>query len=464
MRMLRGHRGTELGGITDRTVIPECFGMYGINESGQMDMVYHSKSPRYPEPSIPPDNDHVRKLPEAHLGRIKQEVDVEPHQHDVVIPIGTTLKAPTTETLGPLPCEEGGVQVLRPLLSFSKERLQATCLADGMPWFEDLTNIDPTITQRNAIRHIYANYSLPVALQKPAILSLSQAWTLRGASYEAAATNHLASETQITSFDPRCGSITLRFAFLPDTRVTAESPVRWPFKQQQIAIRLLRTTIEAVSPEPHIKLDRLRRVQRTVFPHLFEPDPFSSERSLSFTVAGVRIERSDWIKKKSKSISCEDADDIHRDHHFNHEWRITREPHRGSVNRVQLTIPAGTLPQWNLYDGRYWIRLCNRTSTSTLRVRPFCTGDSGSFRRKFSSKEQIRLGLLLKTLVPGDLRWTLPAIVMSDDHGIDQVLSLPTLGFDAPGMETFLSYEIRYKKVHPKICVHAAENLCSTCV
>ncbi|KZO98813.1 hypothetical protein CALVIDRAFT_553635 [Calocera viscosa TUFC12733] len=40
----------------------------------------------------------------------------------------------------------------RPLLTFSKARLKATCQAANVPWMDDPTNIDPTVSKRNAIR------------------------------------------------------------------------------------------------------------------------------------------------------------------------------------------------------------------------------------------------------------------------------------------------------------------------
>ncbi|KZT62020.1 hypothetical protein CALCODRAFT_514393, partial [Calocera cornea HHB12733] len=58
---------------------------------------------------------------------------------------------------GPQPLSRFGEKGLnmwmcRPLLAFSKERLKATCEAANLPWVEDRSNLDPTVSQRNAIR------------------------------------------------------------------------------------------------------------------------------------------------------------------------------------------------------------------------------------------------------------------------------------------------------------------------
>lgn len=49
------------------------------------------------------------------------------------------------------------VVLARPLLDFYKRELYATCVAQGVAWFEDPTNADPGLTLRNAIRVFLAH-------------------------------------------------------------------------------------------------------------------------------------------------------------------------------------------------------------------------------------------------------------------------------------------------------------------
>src|SRR4051812_25024502 len=77
--------------------------------------------------------------------------------------------------------------IYRPLLHFSKDRLIATCLENNIPWFEDHTNADPTYTTRNTVRYMAKNFQPPAALQKPAILRLSERCRARTAREKAEA-------------------------------------------------------------------------------------------------------------------------------------------------------------------------------------------------------------------------------------------------------------------------------------
>ncbi|KAG8908518.1 hypothetical protein FRB99_005878 [Tulasnella sp. 403] len=54
--------------------------------------------------------------------------------------------------------------VVRPLLEAPKERLIATCHAHGLRYVEDVTNADPTLTLRNAVRAVIAGRELPATM------------------------------------------------------------------------------------------------------------------------------------------------------------------------------------------------------------------------------------------------------------------------------------------------------------
>jgi hypothetical protein len=52
-------------------------------------------------------------------------------------------------------------------------------------------------------------------------------------------------------------------------------------------------------------------------------------------------------------------------------------------------------------------------------------------------------------LAPGDIRFTLPVIVLeqAEPRREDLVIAFPTLDIALPGVDKVMSYEIRYKKV-----------------
>lgn len=130
VRMVRDGTGLGLTGIAPVNDIPECFGLYGVHQSGN------------PHLKRSDDNDHASQIQRHWKRRPNMEF------------------------------EDGGIKIMRPLLKFSKERLIATCLQRGVSWVEDETNKDPTLTIRNAVRHMYRNHRLPSALSKERLSTL----------------------------------------------------------------------------------------------------------------------------------------------------------------------------------------------------------------------------------------------------------------------------------------------------
>lgn len=57
------------------------------------------------------------------------------------------------------------IRVIRPLLGFRKAELVATCKDNGVEWFEDYTNDDVGLTERNMLRYMINSY-VPVQLSE----------------------------------------------------------------------------------------------------------------------------------------------------------------------------------------------------------------------------------------------------------------------------------------------------------
>ncbi|KAK5688629.1 hypothetical protein LTS10_000607 [Elasticomyces elasticus] len=148
MRIVGKYFGTGLRGIATRRSIPECSGIYGVNDSG---------SPR----------------------------KVEDWQMMI---------------------ESGGVDIARPLLDFTKAVLVDYCKTSKVRWFEDKTNADSTFTRRNTIRHLQKNKLLPVALQSERLLALSTIVADRETQVELAAQNEF--DRLSISLDVRTGVAT----------------------------------------------------------------------------------------------------------------------------------------------------------------------------------------------------------------------------------------------------------------
>ncbi|KAI5271681.1 hypothetical protein E4T47_04959 [Aureobasidium subglaciale] len=118
-RIREGYLGTGLAGISPRSPIGECHGMYRVSRSG---------TPR----------------------------DLHQAENDT-----------------PIFVESGGVVIYRPLLDFTKAELIATCETRNVKWHEDATNADRTLTSRNAIRHMLQSRAMPAALSSDRLRRLA---------------------------------------------------------------------------------------------------------------------------------------------------------------------------------------------------------------------------------------------------------------------------------------------------
>ena len=378
MRMISGHGVQGLTGMKEDTEIPECYGIHGIHESGGNGNTIEGRN--QPDPNL-------------------------------------TINA---EWKGrQLPIEQGGIKLYRPLLGFSKARLIATCEEAKIGWFEDHTNKDPTITMRNAVRHLYTSYAMPPALTKPALLELSQRCRDTIASRLATMKSWL-SKCTISQFETRVGCVEVTFLELNDVERTASLS-----EQQLVASELLRKVIMLVTPDEHVGISSLNGAVLRIFPRLSSKIE-EEQKQTSFTVAGVLFNPLPKLGPNS--------------------WHISRQPYSSNVDtqpamefapRKDMTIPT----TWRLYDGRFWIRL-SKPTTHTVVIRPFREENMKMLLSGLDPLERERLQDYLKKKVPGNVRWTLPCLFLGK-----RPVALPTLGFrisDAKWAEC----EVRYKKIN----------------
>ena len=446
MRLANGYTGLGLRGIKACTAIPECFGLHGVYQSGAE--------------------------PRASTARKAREGSV-------------------------VHVERGGVVVYRPLLSFSKEQLVATCRDSNTEWFEDHTNADPTTTSRNAIRLLFARRHLPHALRKPALLAMSQRAHHR-ATDRAAQAEDLFNASDILSFDVRSGTLLAR---LPQS---LSEMADGTIDRQSVGASLLGRMLSLVSPQETIATSKLLPAVRQLFASTGNESAESDARAT--TIANVKLSR------VRRPIS-DQHDTRGLDPRF--IWFLSRQPYRTSsaegctthsnLPTLTLTSPPSCGAQdpalssrFQLWDGRYWIRVVpsrvgtalvqshrrgplsthSAQSHSYLKIRPLRKEDSIPFRRSFDKSTRRKLDALLRDCAPGHVRWTLPALVRvyipsdkgdkenqvsereegrekeDEQEGLEEVLALPSLGISidpekmaAEKGEGVCSWEIRYKKV-----------------
>jgi hypothetical protein len=364
--------------------------------------------------------------------------------------------------------------LLRPLLGFMKDRLIATCEAFNIPWIEDVTNQDPRLTARNALRHILANNRLPAALSKSSLLALHERDEEKWEATNAIA-RHLLDATRITLdlraasaiiVPPKLADISQRISDIAHlaTHLTSDSlPTVMGMYLQHLA-SLVNHMMEPTLAAPQDTLCLFAEpIQRVRFLHdatIFDPLP--DGRWLLYSAPPPK----NSLNQRSNRLHVPfDADhggaDVPRQTHtfrqFDYRWFFRAwcpAPHQrlhvrnlqpALLKRLQLRLAAGE------------ITLCDKDD-------PFETPRN--------------LDSILRSLGPHELRWNLPCIVipslawekwysglpeaegraraaLMDDPDAESIVALPTLNLrihptkkgTAPWWIKGLDWECWYKHV-----------------
>ncbi|KAI8946856.1 adenine nucleotide alpha hydrolases-like protein [Xylaria longipes] len=435
MRLLQGHGVRGLRGMRTASDIPECEGIYGAYRSGYVDD-QKLKHPFY--------NTRITKRQHRALKHdMSSRIDYLMHEEELRDSVMDGLHGYDFEELYQtkpveLPnvdIEDGGIMVYRPLLEFSKDRLIATCEANNIRWWEDHTNQDPTLTMRNAVRHMYRNHTLPVALQKPSILALSRRCEQRAQALEAEA-DRLLAQTIIHDIEPNVGSASVQFPEYSLSRFPRDmsSPLRRRARiqrQREVAGLLIKRIIALASPEEQQPpLANLQNVISRLFPTLFN-EQSTSEPSKAFAIAGVHFVPIEPSPRAGDALT----------------WYLSRTPYpsnqpipryrtpfwwtpRNSLGNGWSPAGAGENAEWGpwtrwaLWDGRFWIHLRYRLPYRVI-LQPFLREHAKAFREELSPQDRGRLAVLLKHYAPGKTRYTLPALYLEEDLDLNNVVPRP---------------------------------------
>ena len=448
-RLSTGARGVGLVGIPQVARIPECHGLYGVSDSGG-----------------------------------------EP----------VTLSGPGLEQEQEHRISTGGISICRPLLSFPKTHILATCHEHNIPFVNDPTNFDPTLTPRNAIRSLLSSNRLPRALAQPSILSLIKtSRTLIRNSVDLS--NGVLGRCRLLEFNLTSGTMVVQFPSPSSAEAEAEATASIP--TCQIQAMALRRITELISPFPenHFPLKSFEKFTDRLFPSSTStPSPSEAKRQ-SFTLGGVMFQP---LQQKSNRNNANNQDNT---------WFLSRQPfmrHRLPAVSLDIPIPPTSTPTftslsnprhyhqpqpqeptnytpWVLWDDRYWIRCCTSSSPSkedtpeteshlhsnnvvpaTVTIRPLQQSDLHYLRhalsphlghqnqpmRKTKTDQNpvwCRLMEMLSQNAPNQSRFTIPVLegVNSQGGGV-QLLALPTMDFrfsSPPGSIPEIKWEWLYKMI-----------------
>lgn len=487
LRTSQGHRGIGLLGIQPVAEIPECWGIHGVHQSevDEADLIISKRSAGR------------RNLAECVSKRRNSEVATGSPIIDSEMPSKNeegknTLDIPhhglEKQEGQPLDLESGGMKIYRPLLGFSKDRLKVTCMTLGVEWIEDETNRDPTLTSRNAIRHVLESGKLPLKLQKRSILTLRKRIQLKHQARMEYA-EKVYQGCDIMMLDTRSAVLVIRFPSrirIPELAPAQEEDAT---NVQYRAALLLQRVANLVTPMEHVSLQSLEFAVDCIFPDVADASANNVDKAMKsykFTVAGVSFERID-----SLLLPIPDENPPH-DLDRDFIWVLTRQPYHSSGKLPTITIgPGPTVPlglstthpirpvwaprnRFQLWDGRFWLRIENPLPTPLV-IRPFHLTDLTFLRASLPKPELDDLHARLRAVAPGKVRWTLPVIAELEDDGTTrggkgwdeegvraegrvqggekkterikgQVLALPTLGWGPMAKAKGVRWEARYKK------------------
>ena len=429
MRLASGRKGLELKGMNVLAPIPECWGMHRVHLSGTWDTIIFRLS--------------------------------ELEKKD---PGGSRAQRLRRMLAGPDIFEGGGVSILRPLLSFSKDRLIETCRARALPWEEDKTNEDTWRTPRNSVRALLRSDKLPQALLKDSMLQLSKrCHDVSNQKY--ALVQGILRRCELLLFDVRCGGLVIR---LP-SRLGKQRKSTGDFHQRKVrltALLLLRFLVSTITPQEEVSLKSLEQAVVSIFPCLEHRGNLCREtlQPTTFTTSGVQFQRLDCPSAAPRSEldpafhgQWEDLDPFF-------VWKLTRQPcsksppslivQPSATSDFSVAGNSSSWSSWQLWDGRYWIRLLNRSRLALI-VRSFQASDLQHLRSTLSRQRYKEFHQFLHLNVPGKVRWTLLAVAEIENESVPmgRLVALPTLGragtFDTRDTSdtNHVEWEIRYKRV-----------------
>ncbi|KAF4976561.1 hypothetical protein FZEAL_6795 [Fusarium zealandicum] len=471
MRLLGGHGYRGLQGMREANSIPECYQEHGVYKSGLID----DQLKNQPSLNFRPAVRQMRRLrsiirdekastdPWNNLKRFSSEfVDRYP---------GDEFGQPLMPYLQPLDVEDGGVMIYRPLLEFDKDRLMATCEANKISWFEDHTNKDPTLTTRNAVRHLVRNHELPRALQKPAILGLAKRSKQRTTYEEAEAYRYLVREAVAKDFDPNAGTLVIQFPTpCPKGRrkkhsLAPENELRREHRKLVMTIAV-RKLINFVTPEHHLPpLANVVNVVNRLIPDLAPEESRSTPKA--FVMSGVLFSPMvngkcvKWFLSRAPYPSNQPAPSASLHSALGQRVSLSEEESRELGERNKSNRALGWMKA-RLFDGRFWIRI-GYNNQPIFHVQPFRAEHAKAFRKALPPLRRARLEKLLKHYAPGKVRYSLPALygIVRERNPYSPhvtttvtLLALPTLGINIPGLERWVRYEVRYKNVDTKLLGH----------
>jgi hypothetical protein len=340
------------------------------------------------------------------------------------------------------------MNIRRPLLSFSKQRLVATCEALNIPWIEDESNQDHTMTERNAIRHIVARHKLPAALSKSSLFHMDEE----------------AEHKRLPLL--RIAKTLFQFTNVQLDLRTASAIIAIP-KLEDVEAKLA----EIIDGTSSLSADSLSRVIGMYLEYICQliHTPMVATSSKHMTVLfGDQVNRTRFTHNEVLFCPLEDG-----------RWHVSpRHLHRGVLRRrlnkwawrFQYTDPSSKYrtSRFRPLDDHWWINVSTPSPTQELVVTYLKPSHLKNLEARLASGDIILkdindvfgsprdLSLILKTLGQHSSRWWLPVILTRSQaeekfmDGLSSAERVMRIGFAQDTDEQVLAFPTLNLRVHPK--------------
>ncbi|KAK9467548.1 PP-loop family-domain-containing protein [Lipomyces arxii] len=343
------------------------------------------------------------------------------------------------------------VKILRPLLLEKKVRTIATCFEGEIPWFEDMTNHDPSYTKRNAIRvFLSSSDKLPVALRPRNVILFCERLSERRRQDDVASLNLLKKEVAATRIKLSTSKLLLTWTLNPIVYENMPLSVLVSFLRR-LVVTISPSTIPDVSTRQYEEI--LKRLLLPVKGNFTFMGVLWTHSSRKITIRETAV-AGPVEKRKIRSWTTGKIIESLSESQFSepivltkliHTWKLSRESMgNDKYSTALVTVPAVGWSEWVLWDNRLWIRCAKAyasddTSSKTIVIRPFTENDR-IYIHKLGNDVRHSFDRTMKPAKGVDIT-TLPVI---HDPELCRILSIPTLDFLLES-EKQLKYEVKMR-------------------
>lgn len=331
--------------------------------------------------------------------------------------------------------DERSIKLVRPLLEFPKARLLATCEHFKIPFVLDQTNLDPSYTLRNAIRHLRSHTKLPRALQDTSLTKLRNR-AIEDADLEEHAGGEFNDTIIAKEVYKESGMTEVTFGELTQERLE---------RYLRGAGFTLARFCDLVSPiNKDLIPSRLSSLATKAILSLLDiQQPTNSVRGLGRELHHQTLQV-DFRATHPRHCTCDKG---------LKSLQISRQPMRRSeilantfnINVHSLAEDDAKNSQWISWDNRFWIRVKPITSSRhghlNLVLRPYQPQDVPRTRKLMQSiDQQTSIEERLNTCAPGHVRYTLPVFALDGE-----VVAFPTCDIQLAKQLPF-SWQVAYSR------------------